>query len=75
MPISKSQEFKERQIELNGWTVKLTNYRVGDKYICQAYNGVGACLARFSAASAQAAESQAVSKAQHLLGKTHRRGV
>lgn len=75
MVASTPQSFKERQIELDGWTVKLTSYQLGDKYVCQTYNGAGACLARFSAPSAQAAESQAVSKAQHLLGKTRRHAV
>ncbi len=72
----KSEEFSERQIDVNGWPVKLTSYRVGDKYVCQADNvSPGACLARFSAASAEEAEKNAISKARHLLGKTRRRQV
>jgi hypothetical protein len=68
--------FQERQIEIDGWPVKLTSYRVGAHYICQADNvSPGACLARFSAATAEEAESQALSKARHLLGKTKRREV
>ncbi len=68
-----SANFQERQVEIDGWPVKLTSYRVGDRYICQADNvSPGACLARFSAATPQEAESQALSKARHLLGKTKR---
>ncbi len=71
-----SANFQERQVEIDGWPVKLTSYRVGDQYICQADNvSPGACLARFSAATAQEAESQALSKARHLLGKTKRHEV
>lgn len=70
------QDFQERQIEIDGWPVRVTSYRIGDKYVCQADNvSPGACLARFSADTAGEAESQAISKARHLLGKTHRREV
>ncbi len=76
MEAAKSEGFQERQIELNGWPVKLTSYRVGDKYICQADNvSPGACLARFSAGNPEEAEAQAISKARHLLGKTKRHDV
>jgi len=72
----RSEQFQERQIELDGWPVKLISYRIGTKYICQADNvSPGACLARFSADSAEEAESQALSKARHLLSKTKRRAI
>jgi hypothetical protein len=71
-----SQNFQERQIELEGWPVRLTSYRVGAKYVCQADNvSPGACLARFTAETPQKAESQAIAKARHLLSKTHRHNV
>jgi hypothetical protein len=71
-----SQDYQERQIEIDGWPVRLTSYRIGDRYVCQADNvSPGACLARTSASTAQEAESQVVSKARHLLGKTKRREV
>ena len=76
MPALNSENFSERQIDIDGWPVKLTSYRVGERYICQADNvSPGACLARFSAQSPEEAEKQAISKARHLLGKTHRREV
>ncbi|MBV9761390.1 MAG: hypothetical protein JO340_12560 [Acidobacteriaceae bacterium] len=71
-----AQGFEERVVEIDGWPVRLTSYRIGDKFICQADNvSPGACLARMSAESASEAESQALSKARHLLGKTKRREV
>lgn len=72
----KTEQFQERQIDIDGWPVKLTSYKVGDKYVCQADNvSPGACIARFSAPTAAEAESQAISKARHLLGKTKRRDI
>ena len=68
--------FREHETEVNGWPVRLTTYRIGEKYVCQADNvSPGACIARFSAATAEEAESQALSKATHLLGKTKRHEV
>lgn len=76
MSTLKAEQFQERNIELNGWPVKLTSYRVGVKYVCQADNvSPGACLARMTADTAEEAEAQAISKARHLLGKTQRREV
>lgn len=73
---SRAEQFQERQIDVDGWPVRLTNYKIGDKYVCQADNvSPGACLARFSAGTAEEAESQAISKARHLLGKTKRRDI
>jgi hypothetical protein len=72
----KSEHFKEREIEVDGWPVRLTSYRLGEKYICQADNvSPGACLARFKAGTPEEAEAQAISKAKHLLGKTRRREI
>lgn len=72
----KSEQFQERRIEIDGWPVKLTSYRVGEKYVCQADNvSPGACLARFSADTPEEAESQVISKARHLLSKTKRHDI
>ena len=73
---TKTENFEEKQIELNGWPVRLTSYKVGQKFVVQADNvSPGACLARFSAETAEEAEAQAISKARHLLSKTKRREV
>jgi hypothetical protein len=76
MSEAKTAEYRERQIEVNGWPLRLTSYRMGDKYVCQADNvSPGACLARFTADTLEEAEAQALSKATHLLGKTKRREI
>jgi hypothetical protein len=73
---SKVEQFQERQIDIEGWPVKLTSYKVGENFVCQADNvSPGACLARFSADTPEKAESQAMSKARHLLSKTKRRSI
>ncbi len=73
---AEASDFSERELEIDGWPVRLTHYRVDQKFICQADNvSPGACLARFSAASREDAEFQAISKARHLLAKTKRREI
>lgn len=76
IPATANSSFTEREIELNGWPVRLTSYRIGDKFVCQADNvSPGACLARFSASTPEEAEANAISKARHLLAKTKRHAV
>lgn len=70
------QNFSERTVELNGWPVRITSYRVGNTWVCQADNvSPGACLSRFTAETLEEAEANAISKARHLLGKTKRHDV
>jgi hypothetical protein len=76
MTATKTTEYRERQIELNGWPVRLTSYRMGNKHVVQADNvSPGAVLARFAAESFEEAEAQAISKAKHLLSKTKRHEI
>ncbi|MFZ0590099.1 MAG: hypothetical protein WAM39_06435 [Bryobacteraceae bacterium] len=72
----KAENYHERTLELSGWPVRVVSYKLGDEYVCEADNvSPGATLARFSASTPEEAERQALSKAGHLLGKTHRRAV
>ena len=72
----RAEEYKEQNIELNGWPVHLVSYKIGEKYYCQADNvSPGACLARMSGATREEAEEQAISKARHLLSKTRVQNV
>jgi hypothetical protein len=73
MVVAKTENYQEREITLEGWPVRLTTYRIGSKFVCQADNvSPGACLARFSAETLEEAETNAISKATHLLSKTKR---
>lgn len=72
----KAENYQERTLELAGWPVRITSYKLGDQYVCEADNvSPGARLARFTAATLEAAEKQTISKAAHMLGKTHRHEV
>jgi hypothetical protein len=66
----KPEEFRQREIELHGWPVRLISYKLGGKYVVEAENSAGARLAQFAADTLEHAESQAISKAGHLLSKT-----
>ena len=72
----KAENYQERTLELSGWPVRITSYKLGDLYVCEADNvSPGARLARFAAPTAEEAEKQALSKASHMLGKTRRHAV
>ncbi|MGH9628082.1 MAG: hypothetical protein ACRD7E_07050 [Bryobacteraceae bacterium] len=67
----KAENYKERKIELDGWPVNLSSYKIGSKYYCQADNvSPGACLARMEADTPEDAERQAIEKARKLLART-----
>lgn len=72
----KAENYQERTLELSGWPVRITSYKLGEQYVCEADNvSPGARLARFTAPTAEEAEKQAISKAAHMLGKTRRHAV
>jgi hypothetical protein len=67
----RAEEYREQKMELEGWPVHLVSYKLGGQYYCQADNvSPGACLARISAPTREAAERQAIAKAQKLLSRT-----
>ncbi|HEU0142281.1 MAG: hypothetical protein KJZ78_16930 [Bryobacteraceae bacterium] len=69
----KPQEYSERNLEVAGWPVHLTTYKLGDKFYSMADNvSPGACLARTTADTKEEAEAQALAKAERLLGRTRR---
>ncbi len=68
--------YLERQVEVEGWPVRLTSYRLGDVFYCKADNvSPGAWLARSSAATRDEAEAQVLERARQLLARTRRRGI
>ncbi|MGD1068722.1 MAG: hypothetical protein ABSB15_01165 [Bryobacteraceae bacterium] len=70
------EEYGERSLELAGWDVHLTTYKLGDVYHCKADNvSPGAALARTTGATRDEAESRAIERAGQLLSKTRRRAV
>jgi len=66
-------DYQERQLELAGWPVRLTSYRLGDTFYCRADNvSPGAWLARTTGRTREEAESKALERAQQLLSRTRR---
>jgi hypothetical protein len=70
------EEFGERNLQLAGWDVHLTTYKLGDVYHCKADNvSPGSALARTSGSTRDEAERKAIERAEHLLARTRRQPV
>ena len=69
----KSEDFRERRDELDGWQVNIVSYRVGDRYYCTIDNvDPGARFARAEGDTRETAESAALEKAAKYLKQTRR---
>jgi len=69
----RAEEYSTRTLELEGWKVRLTSYRLGDAYHCIADNvDPGAWIARAQGATREEAESRPSERARELLGRTRR---
>jgi len=72
----KVEEFQERKVEVRGWQVNLTSYRLGDLFHCKADNvSPGAALARATGTTRQEAEKKALDHAEQLLARTRVQSV
>jgi hypothetical protein len=72
----KVEEFSERSLQLSGWDVHLTTYKLGEIWHCKADNSSpGAALARTTGASREEAEAKAIERAEQLLARTRRHRV
>jgi hypothetical protein len=70
------EEHAERRMEIDGWAVNLTSYRIGETFHCKADNvSPGAALARTTGATRQEAEDKAIARAKELLSRTKRHEV
>ena len=69
----RSEEFRERKHELDGWPINIVSYRVGSTYYCAIDNvNPGARFARAEGPTREAAESTALEKAARYLKQTRR---
>lgn len=67
----KVEDYRERRVELAGWPVNLTTYRLGEVYHTKADNvSPGAALARTTGATAEEAEKKAIERAEQMLART-----
>lgn len=72
----KVEGYAERKLEVSGWPVNLTSYKLGDLYHAKADNvSPGANLARTTGATREEAERLALDRAGELLARTQRRAV
>ena len=63
----KAEEYQERKVEVLGWPVNLTSYRLGEVFHCKADNvSPGAALARTTGATREEAEKKALERAGYL---------
>jgi hypothetical protein len=68
-----AEEYRERKLEVAGWQVNLTSYRIGETWHCKADNvSPGAALCRTSGATREEAEDRALRRAEELLSRTRR---
>ena len=66
----KTEEYSSERREIAGIGVTVTRYRIGETYHCHVENlDPGATISRSSAATAEQAEENAVSKAEQRLAR------
>ncbi len=72
----KPEDYSERELELVGWPVKVTSYKLGEKYLAIADNvSPGANIARAKGATKAEAEQGVIDKAEKRLAETRRMPV
>jgi hypothetical protein len=72
----KVEEHQERDLEIAGWPVHLTSYRIGETFHCTADNvSPGANIARTTGSTRQEAEKKAIDRATERLATTKRHAV
>jgi hypothetical protein len=69
----RAEDYSERTLDVNGWQCRITCYRLGEVYHCQADNvSPGARLARATGATQEEAERKVLERAAELLSRTQR---
>jgi hypothetical protein len=72
----KAEDFQEHKVEVSGWEVNLSSYKLGETWHCKADNvSPGAVLARTTGATRAEAEEKALKHAKELLARTRRHAV
>ena len=68
--------YKEKRLEAEGWPLRLTSYKLGEVFHCQADNvSPGATLVRETGASREEAELKALEGARRRLSRTRRNPI
>jgi len=72
----KPEAYEEKRLVAEGWPLRLTSYKLGEVFYCQADNvSPGATLVRETGASREEAEQKALEAARRRLGRTRRQTV
>jgi len=72
----KVEDYSERRIEIEGWPVNVTSYKIGETYHCKVDNvSPGAAIARTTASTKEEAERTAIERATKALSRTKRHEV
>ena len=72
----KPEAYEEKRLVAEGWPLRLTSYKLGEVFYCQADNvSPGAILVRETGASREEAEQKALEAARRRLGRTRRQPV
>jgi len=72
----KAEEYQEKRLEVAGWPVNLTTYRMGNEWHAKADNvSPGAALCRSTGPTRERAEQAVLKRAEELLGRTRRHAV
>ena len=70
------EDYSERKLEVEGWPVRVTSYKLENVYHCTVDNvSPGAWIVRTTGTTRQEAEDKALAKAKERLGRTRRRGI
>jgi hypothetical protein len=71
-----AEEYQERKLEVAGWPVNVSSYRLGEEWHAKVDNvSPGANVARSTGATREDAEAKVLKRAEELLGRTHRHPV
>jgi hypothetical protein len=72
----RAEGYRERKLELAGWPVNISSYRLGAEWHAKADNvSPGAGLCRTTGATREEAEEKALERAEELLARTRRNTV
>jgi len=70
------EAYEEKQLEAEGWPLRLISYKLGGVFHCQADNvSPGATLVRETGASREEAELKTLEAARRRLSRTRRKSV
>lgn len=69
----KAEEFQERNVDVAGWPVNISSYRLDTTWHAKADNvSPGAALARGTGTTREDAEARVLKRAEQLLARTKR---